>query len=36
MKTLAPLQEDGLLQWERNQFIAKDHEGKEFFLRRIG
>ena len=25
-----------ILQWERNQFIAKDHEGKEFFLRRIG
>jgi hypothetical protein len=25
-----------ILQWERNQFTAKDHEGKEFFLRRIG
>jgi hypothetical protein len=25
-----------IVQWERNQFIAKDHEGKEFFLRRIG
>jgi hypothetical protein len=25
-----------ILQWDRNQFTAKDHEGKEFFLRRIG
>jgi hypothetical protein len=22
--------------WERDQFVAKDHEGKEYFLRRIG
>jgi hypothetical protein len=25
-----------ILQWDRDQFTAKDHEGKEFFLRRVG
>jgi hypothetical protein len=25
-----------LQQWERDQFTARDHEGKEFFFRRIG
>lgn len=25
-----------ILQWERDHFNAKDHEGKEYFLRRIG
>jgi CHAT domain-containing protein len=25
-----------IVQWDRDQFVAKDHEGKEFLLRRVG